>query len=115
MKNFARNFLSRRSALTGFVILLVICVVAAAAPWLFPFSPWDMRGAPFLPPGQDGFLFGSDSLGRDVAAGIAYGTHVSLRIGIISTGVAILLGVTLGAVAGYSGGIIDDFVMRFTE
>ncbi len=115
MKNFIRNFLDHHSALAGFAILLAICVVAMAAPWLFPFSPWDMRGAPFVPPGQDGFLLGSDSLGRDVAAEIAYGTHVSLRIGVISTAVAILAGIAFGAVAGYAGGVVDDILMRFTE
>ena len=49
------------------------CMAGAGAGRCFPFSPWDMRGAPFSPPGEDGFLLGSDSLGRDVAAGIAYG------------------------------------------
>jgi peptide/nickel transport system permease protein len=58
---------------------------------------------------------GTDSLGRDVAAGIAYGAHVSLLIGGVSTVVALLLGVTLGAVAGYAGGVIDDLIMRITE
>ncbi len=61
------------------------------------------------------FLLGSDSLGRDVAAGIAYGARVSLLIGAVSTAVALLAGVTLGAVAGYSAGLIDDAIMRFTE
>jgi peptide/nickel transport system permease protein len=74
-----------------------------------------MRGAPFIPPGEMDFLLGSDSLGRDVAAGIAYGARVSLLIGAVSTVVAVLIGVTLGALAGYAGGLIDDAIMRFTE
>ena len=70
---------------------------------------------PFAPPGEDGFLLGSDSLGRDVAAGIAYGAPVSLLIGAVSTAAALLIGVVLGALAGYAGGWVDDAIMRFTE
>jgi peptide/nickel transport system permease protein len=61
------------------------------------------------------FLLGSDSLGRDVAAGIAYGARVSLLIGGVSTAVSLLLGVSLGAIAGYAGGLVDDGIMRFSE
>ena len=102
-------------AVAGASSCALVGVVAALAGWLFPCSPWDMRGAPFMPPGDADFLLGSDSLGRDVAAGIAYGARVSLLIGGVSTAVAVLLGVTLGAVAGYAGGVVDDAIMRFTE
>jgi len=60
-------------------------------------------------------LLGSDSLGRDVAAGIAHGARISLMVGAVSTVAALSVGVTLGAVAGYCGGLVDDLVMRFTE
>jgi len=112
---FLRGFTRNRGAVAGTVVLLLVALVAATANLLFPFSPWDMRGAPFLRPGEMGFLLGSDSLGRDVAAGIAYGARVSLLIGGVSTLAALSIGVTLGAVAGYAGGLIDDAVMRFTE
>lgn len=111
MKTFFRN----RGAAAGFLLLAIVGLLAATAPALFPFSPWDMQGAPFSPPGEDGFLLGSDSLGRDVAAGIAHGAHVSLLVGAVSTLAALTLGVTLGALAGYCGGWIDDATMRFTE
>ena len=110
-----RTFLRNRGAAAGLVLLLLVGIVAAAAPLLFPFSPWDMQGAPFAPPGEDGFLLGSDSLGRDVAAGIAYGAYVSLLVGAVSTLAALTFGVVLGALAGYCGGWIDDAAMRFTE
>jgi peptide/nickel transport system permease protein len=112
---FLRAFARNKGAVAGVVILLMVAVVAALAGWMFPFSPWDMQGAPFQPPGDPDFLLGSDSLGRDVAAGIAYGARVSLLIGAVSTAVALFLGVTLGAIAGYAGGVIDDAIMRFTE
>ncbi len=110
-----RAFWRNKGAAAGLVLLLAVFGIAMAAPLLFPFSPWDMQGAPFSPPGEDGFLLGSDSLGRDVAAGIAYGAHVSLLVGAVSTVVALLAGVSLGALAGYLGGWVDDAVMRFTE
>jgi peptide/nickel transport system permease protein len=110
-----RTFLRNKGAAAGLMLLLLVFAIALAAPLLFPFSPWDMQGAPFSPPGEDGFLLGSDSLGRDVAAGIAYGAHVSLLVGAVSTVAALLAGVSLGALAGYLGGWVDDAVMRFTE
>jgi peptide/nickel transport system permease protein len=115
MRQFARAFARNRGAVIGLVVLVLVAVMAATAPLAFPFSPWDMQGAPFAHPGEEGFLLGSDSLGRDVAADIAYGANVSLLIGAVSTAVALVFGVVLGAVAGYAGGMLDDAIMRITE
>jgi peptide/nickel transport system permease protein len=112
---FLGTFLRNRGAAVGLAVLALVGVAAASAGLLFPYSPWDMRGAPFMQPGEMEFLLGSDSLGRDVAAGLAYGARVSLLIGAVSTLVAVFLGITLGAVAGYAGGVVDDAIMRFTE
>jgi peptide/nickel transport system permease protein len=70
---------------------------------------------PFLGPLEEGALLGTDTLGRDIASGIVHGAQVSLVIGLISTAVALVIGVTLGACAGFFGGRIDDALMRFTE
>ncbi|MBO1075401.1 ABC transporter permease [Roseomonas marmotae] len=115
MRGFWRNFARNGGAAVGLLILLLVVVVAIGAPWFFPGSPWDMVAAPFMPPGEMGLLLGSDSLGRDVAAGIAHGARVSLLVGAVSTVVALVIGVGLGAIAGYLGGVADDIVMRFTE
>lgn len=115
MTGFLSAYLRNRGAIAGVIVLLIVAFVAATASILFPFSPWDMRGIPFAMPGETDFLLGSDSLGRDVAAGIAYGARVSLLIGAVSTAVAVFLGVTLGAIAGYAGGFVDDAIMRFSE
>jgi peptide/nickel transport system permease protein len=112
---FWRRFCRNIGAVIGLAILVAVALMAALAPLLFPFSPWEMRGIPFMGPGEAGFLLGSDSLGRDVAAGIAHGALVSFLVGGVSTVAALALGVTLGAVAGYGGGWIDDAIMRFTE
>ncbi len=115
MKPFLKAFCRNKGAVIGAVILLLVFLTAGVAGVLFPFSPWDMQTAPFMPPGEMDMLLGSDSLGRDVAAGIAYGARVSLLVGGVSTVVALAIGVTLGAVAGYAGGWLDDLLMRFTE
>ncbi len=111
-----RRFLRHPGAVAGTLILLVVSGVAAFASVLFPNGPWDMAGAPFLPPGGEMDLpLGTDSLGRDLAAGLAYGARVSLLVGAVATALALAIGVTLGAVAGYVGGWVDDLVMRVTE
>ncbi|MDM7483133.1 ABC transporter permease [Halomonas sp. C22] len=115
MSFFAR-FTQNRGALVGLVILLVIIAMALLAPLLFPESPWRMVQRPFLPPfSQEGFPLGTDTMGRNVAAGLMHGAWVSLLIGLVSTSVALLIGVPLGAIAGYYGGWIDDVLMRITE
>ena len=111
-QRYAKNY----GALIGLGILTVVAIVALAAPLLFPVSPWQSVGDPLLAPSEDpAFPLGTDMLGRDIAAGLAYGARVSLLIGLISTAVAVLIGVSIGALAGYYGGRIDDVLMRFTE
>ncbi|MCE8027360.1 ABC transporter permease [Halomonas daqingensis] len=115
MSFFAR-FAQNRGALVGLFILLAIIAMAMLAPFLYPESPWRMVQRPFLAPMEvDGFWLGTDTMGRDVAAGLMHGAWISLLIGLVSTSVALLIGVPLGAVAGYYGGLIDDALMRFTE
>jgi len=110
-----RAFLRHPSGMIGFVLLLVVVVVAIIAPIVFPVSPWEMVGAPFTPPGEDGLWLGGDTLGRDVAAGVAYGARVSLLIGIASALAAMAIGVVVGAISGYFGGKVDLVLMRTTE
>jgi peptide/nickel transport system permease protein len=110
-KLFARN----RSAVFGLSILIAIVFMAATAGLFFPEDPFGLAGKAMSPPGENGFLLGSDSLGRDVAAGIAHGARTSLLIGLVATFVAVMIGVITGAFAGYFGGWIDDVLMRVTE
>ena len=114
--SFLARFSRNRGALIGLVILVVIVAAAIAAPLLYPVSPWRMVSRPFLAPlVNDRFPFGTDALGRDVASGLMHGARVSLLIGLVSTAVALAIGVPLGAVAGYVGGLADEAAMRFTE
>lgn len=112
LKRFSRN----RGALIGLAILIAVVLFAILAPSLYPQSPWRTVARPFLAPFvMERFPLGTDTLGRDIASGLAHGARVSLTIGLVSTLVALLIGVPLGAIAGYAGGIIDDALMRFTE
>lgn len=111
-----RALLRNPSACAGLVLLLVFVVLAAFAPRLYPGDPLDMVGSPFEWPGSDPqFWLGTDSLGRDVAAGIVHGTRVSLLIGAASASIGLLIGTLVGAVGGYFGGFIDDALVRLTE
>ncbi|WP_187430302.1 Dipeptide transport system permease protein DppC [Roseobacter fucihabitans] len=110
-KLFARN----RSAVMGMIILVGIFLMAITAQIFFPADPFSLAGQSMSPPGQNGFLLGSDSLGRDVASGIAHGAKTSLLIGLLATLVAVFIGVIMGALAGYYGGIVDNLLMRTTE
>jgi len=116
MTQFLKHFATNRGALLGSVILLLVVLMAIFCSTLFEESPWMMVGQPLLLPFQDPeFLLGTDMLGRDIAAGLAYGARVSLMVGVISTLVAVVLGVLIGALAGFYGGWLDDALMRFTE
>lgn len=113
---FVHDFLQRRLALAGLVFLVLVLLGAMLAPVFYPADPLDMVGQPLVWPGQDKTTpLGTDSLGRDVASGIAHGARVSLAVGASATLAALLLGVAVGAAAGYLGGRTDDLLMRFTE
>jgi len=113
--SFLRAFFARPQTLAGFCIFSAIAIIALAAPLLFPRGPFTIVGMPLLPPGASGFAAGSDVLGRDMAAELAFGARISLLVGIASTIVSIGAGGVLGAVAGYHGGLVDDLLMRVTE
>ena len=116
MIDFWRRFLRNKGAVLGLGILLIVFLLAALAPLLYSYSPWSMVQRPFLPPfDREGFLFGTDTLGRDIGAGLAFGAQISLLVGVVSTLVALAIGVILGAFAGYYGGLLDHALMRFTE
>ena len=116
MRDFWKRFKRNRGAVVGLGILILVILIAILAPVLFPQSPWKMVQRPFLPPfTMEALPLGTDTLGRNVLSGLAYGAQVSLLIGLVSTVVSLLIGIPIGALAGYFGGIVDDALMRFTE
>lgn len=116
MNSFLRTFARNRGAVIGLCILLAVVAVAILAPLLYPGSPWRMVHRPFLAPFVlERAPLGSDTVGRDILAGLVHGSRVSLLIGLVSTLVALLVGVPLGAISGYFGGWVDAALMRVTE
>ena len=83
-------------------------------PWVAPFDPVALRPDTLLPPGAP-YWFGTDDLGRDVLSGVLHGARVSLLVGVLSALGAVVLGVAIGAVAGYLRGRVDEVLMRITE
>ena len=114
MRAFLRRFVRHRPAVLGLVILLAVVACALLAPAIHPASPFSLSGQPFQAPfGQ--YLFGTDQLGRDLAAALLYGARTTLLIGLVATAIAVLVGVTIGGLAGYYGGRVDSWLMRLTE
>ncbi|QOZ67359.1 ABC transporter permease [Bradyrhizobium arachidis] len=117
----ARPHLVRRlrqnpSVIAGGLLLLSIVVAATLAPVLYPADPLGMVARPLLWPGQDlAYPLGTDSLGRDVAAGLMHGARVSLLIGFVATTIGLTVGILIGATAGYRGGRVDDILVRVIE
>jgi peptide/nickel transport system permease protein len=109
-------FLRNPTGLAGSIILSLIIAAALLAPVLFPDDPLDMVTRPFVwPLSNPEFPLGSDSLGRDVLAGIVHGARVSVLIGVASTAVGLAIGTVVGASAGYFGGRTDDLLVRLME
>lgn len=108
------RFVRNRPAVFGLAFLVFVVLLSLAAPLLFPGDPFRIVGKTFLPP-FGAYLFGTDSLGRDIAAGIAHGGRTSLMVGLVATFFAVSVGTLLGALAGFYRGWIDDALMRFTE
>ena len=113
-----RALLRHRSGVVGLVIVGVFLLVAAAAPLLAPVDPYlQDPGLKFAPPlwmagGHWPHLFGTDILGRDLAARLVYGARLSLVIGFISVAVGAVIGIPLGMISGYVGGLADTLIMR---
>jgi peptide/nickel transport system permease protein len=106
-------------------IVLVVCLGAALfAPWIAPHNPFDLKTLNLLdalsPPvgmsgARPGYVLGTDDQGRDVLSAIMFGTRISLLVGLAAVALAIVVGVSLGLIAGYAGGKLDAFIMRVAD
>ena len=110
LARFARN----RMALFGAAVLLCLFLLVALTPIIYPDDPFKLAGPALQPPGGR-FWLGTDTLGRDVAAEIAYGARTSLIIGVGATLAAIVFGAIVGGLAGYYRGKTETALMRVTE
>lgn len=100
---------------SGLAILLLLAAFAIAAPWIAPFQPDEIDLFAIEAPPGGGHLLGTDEVGRDVFSRLLHGGRVSVLVGLSAVLVQLVIGVTLGALAGYCGGFVDATVMRVTE
>ena len=109
----------------GAAIIGAICLVCAVfAPWIAPHNPYDLSTLELsdarLPPawypeGSSKYLLGTDEQGRDIVSTLMYGSRISLVVGVASVLLSMLMGVTLGLIAGFRGGWVDAFLMRLCD
>lgn len=122
-----QRLLQNKAAVVSLFIIVLVALLAIAAPWIAPYSPLELHsGKGFLPPvwveksptgksGSSDFLLGTDNLGRDVLSRTLYGARVSMVVGFVPTAIILVIGIIIGMVAGYGGGRTDNLLMRLTD
>jgi len=115
MSEMTAMFFKNYSAVAGLVLLILILLFVFVGPLIHQVDPFDMVWAPFTFPLQEGYLLGTDYLGRDILAAMMVGGQVSIAIGLSAAVISVVIGVTIGSFAGYYGGYIEEMLMRFTE
>jgi peptide/nickel transport system permease protein len=112
-----RHFSRNRLAMAGLGIMLLLYVVTLITPLIAPYDPAAQGNivlTRYLEPSWEHWM-GTDKFGRDIYSRVLYGARISLTIGFVAVGIGVLLGVTVGALAGYFGGLVDSALMRFTD
>ncbi|MBN1848407.1 MAG: ABC transporter permease [Deltaproteobacteria bacterium] len=114
-KRFCRVFFGRGLVVFGMVIILALIITAIFAPWVAPYDPYALdMSKTLLQPCKD-HLLGTDALGRDLFSRMIYGSRIALLVGVFAVGAAAIIGMTIGLIAGYSGGWISMIFMRITD
>ena len=115
LNEFWYRFSRNRLAVAGSLLVLLLFVVSFLAPLLSPYDPGAINLKEVLSPPSKDHLLGTDQLGRDVLSRMIWGSRISLKVGFVATGIAILIGTLLGALSGYYRGIIDSLIMRLVD
>ena len=115
LQAFLHRLQANRLAMLGALVVVILIVVALFAPIIAPHDPYAINVDAILLPPSFSHPFGTDELGRDVFSRMVYGSRVSLQVGFVAAGLATLVGVILGALAGYYGGKVEALIMRFTD
>ena len=114
--SFLRRVLSTGEGRVGGAMLAVLVAVAIAAPWLAPGDPLAIKGEALLRPLQDmAHPLGTDRLGRDVLSALIHGARTSLLVAVSAAAAALGIGITIGTIAGFLGGWVDEALMRIAE
>ncbi|MEK7715551.1 MAG: peptide ABC transporter permease, partial [candidate division NC10 bacterium] len=115
MRAFWRALRRNRLALVGGVVVVCLAALAILAPAIAPWDPNRPDVKKILDAPSGVHPLGTDQLGRDVLSRMFYGARVSLAVGFVSVGIASLIGIVLGATAGYHGGVVDATIMRLVD
>lgn len=107
--------LSNPLALSGFIIIVGILLLAFLAPLISPYDPNAIDVKAILLPPSSQHLMGTDGLGRDVFSRMLFGARISLLVGVVAVGIATVIGIVLGAISGYYRGWVDIFIMRAVD
>ena len=110
-----RRLIQNRAAMIGGITILILIILAVFAPWIAPYSySYQNLDIGASPPSAE-HLLGTDVLGRDLLRRLLYGARISLLVGFVATGVALVIGVSWGIIAGYFGGRVDSIMMRIVD
>jgi peptide/nickel transport system permease protein len=104
-----------RMALAGGSVVLLLFIVSLFAPLLAPYDPNQINAWQVLSPPTWQHWFGTDELGRDVFSRVLYGSQISLKVGFVAIGIAVIIGTVVGLVSGYYSGIVDTLLMRVVD
>lgn len=110
-----QQFKRNRLAVIGLVFVLFLIGTALLAPWLSPYSPTEYDLGSILLPPSSHHLLGTDEEGRDTLSRMIYGSRISLSVGFVAVSIYVSIGILLGALAGYFGGLVDIIISRLTE
>jgi peptide/nickel transport system permease protein len=114
-REFWARFQRNKMAMVGLAMVATMFAVSLAAPWLAPYDPGEIDLQAVLMPPSAEHPLGTDTLGRDVLSRIIYGAQVSLKVGFVAVGLATLIGLIIGATAGFYGGWVDFWLMRLVD
>ncbi|MGQ0744872.1 MAG: ABC transporter permease [Acidimicrobiales bacterium] len=110
-----RGLILGPSAIAGAVLLTALILVAGLAGVIAPGDPFDTSAGPALSPPSSENILGTDNLGRDLATGIVHGARTSMMVVLLVVSISGLIGLALGSISGFFGGVADDLIMRFAE
>lgn len=110
-----RHIINNKLAVFGGAVVLLLAAAALFAPFISPYDPTDLNIKEALSKPSFSHFFGTDHLGRDVFSRMIYGARISLSIGFSSVGIAVIIGLLIGSIAGYYGGRTDLLLMRFVD
>lgn len=111
---FLKEFSNHRGAVVSLGVIIAVVVVSLFAPYVAPFDPENITDMRLLPPSAS-HMMGTDNIGRDVLSRVIWGGRISLAVGFFAAAIAIAVGISIGGLAGYFDGRLDDLLMRFTD